>query len=156
GQPQQAIAEFQVAAEMNPASGEIQAELAAAQNQLHAQVPVNRNGKTDLESLIDRTRGMAPLGLELPPATTLPDSLIFRNASSQDVITALARLANVNIAFDPAFRPSVISLDLRGQTFDQALRAIGATTQTFFRVTAPGTVTVIPDTAAKRREYEEE
>jgi hypothetical protein len=69
-------------------------------------VPVERGGKTELQSLIDRTRDMAPLGLELPPTTSLPDSLVFRSASSQDVITALARLVNVSVAFDPAFRPS--------------------------------------------------
>ena len=65
-------------------------------------------------------------------------------------------MANVNIIFDPAFRPTQLSFELRGQTFDQALRSIGASTQTFFRVPAPGTVIVIPDTPAKRREYEEE
>jgi general secretion pathway protein D len=151
-----AVTEYQLAAQMNPAATAIQTELQSVQNQLRAQIPVNRGGKTELESLIDRTRDMAPRGLELPPATSLPDSLVFRNASSQDVITALARLANVNAVFDPAFRPSTISLDLRGRTFDQAMQAIGASTQTFFRMTAPDTITIIPDTPAKRREYEEE
>jgi general secretion pathway protein D len=151
-----ALAEYQLAAEMNPAATEIQSELQTTQNQLRAQVAVDHGGKTELESLIDRTRGLAPLGLEMPPTAPLPDSLVFRNASSQNVITALAQFANVNVIFDPAFRSATISLDLRGQTFPQALTAIAATTQTFFRVTAPGTITVIPDTPAKRREYEEE
>jgi general secretion pathway protein D len=156
GKLSEAVTEYQIAAEMNPDSAEVQFELQSAQNQLRAQVPVERGGKTELQSLIDRTRDMAPLGLELPPAASLPDSLVFRSASSQDVITALARLAGVSVAFDPAFRPSTISLDLRGQTLDQALRTIGAMTQTFFRVTAPSTITAIPDTPAKHREYEEE
>ena len=151
-----ALAEYQLAAEMNPAAAEIQAGLQSTQNQLRAQVTVDRNGKTELESLIDRTRGLAPRGLEFPRGASLPDSLVFRNASSQDVITALARMASVTVIFDPAFRPATISFDLHGQSFDQALRAVGATTQTFFRVTAPGTITVIPDTPGKRREYEEE
>ena len=41
-------------------------------------------------------------------------------------------------------------------TFDTALAVVATSTGNFFRVTAPGTVTVIPDTPAKRREYEEE
>lgn len=152
-----ALAEYRLAAEMNPAGAEIRAGLEAVQNQLRAQVPVDRNGRTELESLVQRARDLAPRGLEFPQGTAaLPDSLVFRNASSQDVITALTRLAGVNVIFDPAFRPATISFDLRGQTLDQALRAIGAATQTFFRVTAPGIITAIPDTPAKRREYEEE
>jgi len=156
GKLQEAVAEYQVAAELNPAGTEIQSALQAAQNRLRTQVAVDRNGRTDLQSLIDRTRDLAPRGLELPSSAPLPDSVVFRSASSQDVITALARMANVNVIFDPAFRPVTISFDFRGQTFDQALSAIGKTTQTFFRVTAPGTITAIPDTPAKRREYEEE
>jgi general secretion pathway protein D len=150
-----ALGEYQLAAEMNPSGPEIQEALQSTQNQLRAQVQVNRNGKTELESLIERTRNLAPAGRELPSVAPLPD-LVFRAGSSQDLIAALARMANVNVVFDPAFRPSPISFETRGQTFDQAMRAIGASTQTFFRVTAPGTITVIPDTPAKRREYEEE
>lgn len=152
----EALTEYQLAAEMNPDAAEIQAALQATQNQLRARATVDRNGKTELESLIDRTRELAPRGLEFPQGAPLPDSFVFRNANSQDVITALARMANVNVIFDPAFRPATISFDVRGQSFDQALRAVGATTQTFFRVSAPDTITVIPDTPAKRREYEEE
>jgi general secretion pathway protein D len=151
-----ALGEFQIAAEMNPASGEIRTAFEGVQNQLRANVTVDRGSKTELEALVDRTRDLVPGGHEMPPAASLPDSLVFRSASSLDAIIALARMANVNVIFDPAFRPQTISLDVRGQTFDQALEAIGAATQTFYRVTAPGTVTVIPDTPAKRREYEED
>jgi general secretion pathway protein D len=151
----EAVTEYQLAAEMNPQAAEIQEALQSSQNQLRAQVQVNRNGKTELESVIERARNMQPSGRELPSAAPLPD-LVFRNANSQDVIVALARMANVNVVFDPGFRPSPISFETHGQTFDQAMRAIGASTQTFFRVTAPGTMTVISDTPAKRREYEEE
>ncbi len=156
GKIAEALSEYQLAAELNPASADIQSALRTAQAQLRAQVQVDRNGKTQLESLIDRTRDLPAPGQQLPPTAPLPESLVFSNASSQLVITALARFANVNVMFDPAFRPTTVTLDLRGLTFEQALNAIGRTTQTFFRVTAPGTVTVIPDTPAKRREYEEQ
>ena len=62
---------------------------------------------------------------------------------------------NVNVVFDPAFRDLPLSLDLRNSTLENALASLAASTQTFYRVTAPKTITVIPDTQAKRREYEE-
>ena len=158
GKLSEAVSEYQVAAEMNPAGSEIQEALRSAQDQLRAQVPVNRNGKTELESLIDRTRDMPPAGGHslVGANTTLPD-IVFRNGSSQDAIVAIARMANVTVVFDPAFRPaSPFSFETRGKTFEQAIRAIAASTQTFYRVTAQDTITIIPDTPAKRREYEEE
>ncbi|HKY20228.1 MAG TPA: hypothetical protein VJM31_03320 [Vicinamibacterales bacterium] len=155
GRLDEAVAEYQLAAEMNPASGSIAEELQATQSLLRAKVVVNRNGKTELEALVERMRDQPMLGLELP-AEPLPESLTFKGPNDA-IIRALAQLAKVNVLFDPAFQPSpTIQFDARNETFDKALRSITASTRNFFRVTAPRTVTIIPDTPAKRREYEEE
>jgi general secretion pathway protein D len=155
GKLDEALAEYQLASEMNPASGEITEELRTTQNLLRAKVATNREGKTELQALVDRMRDQPAPGLAAP-TDPLPDTWTFRSASNQDVLRAIAQVSNVNVIFDPAFIPTPISIDLRNQTFDQALRSITASTKTFFRVTAPRTITVIPDTPAKRREYEEE
>ena len=68
---------------------------------------------------------------------------------------SLAKFANINLVFDPAFRDQPISIDLRNVTLEDALDAITASTHTFYRVTAPRTITIVPDSPAKRREYEE-
>jgi general secretion pathway protein D len=81
---------------------------------------------------------------------------VFRDASVRDVYTVIARFANVNIVFDPTFRDDRITIDLSNVTLDQALAAVSSATRNFYKVTAQRTVTIIPDTAAKRREYEEE
>ena len=100
-------------------------------------------------------KGQRLPGLDVP-AEPLPDELIFRDASNQVIIRALAQMAKVNVVFDPAFRPSPISIEIRNQTFAEALQSIAASTQTFYRVTAPRTITIIPDTPAKRRKYKED
>ena len=46
-------------------------------------------------------------------------------------------------------------IDLRKATLANALASVTAATRTFYRVTAQRTITIIPDTPAKRREYEE-
>jgi general secretion pathway protein D len=86
----------------------------------------------------------------------MPATLTFRDASSRDVFTAIARMANISLIFDPTFRESPITVDLRNSTLEDSLNTVAGATRTFFRVTAPKTIVVIPDTAAKRREYEEE
>ena len=156
GKLDEALVELQLASELNPTSGDITDTLQTVRNQLRTKVAVTREGQTQLEALIERTRNLPPPGLDLPKGLVVPASLVFRSAGSRDVFAALARFADVNIVFDPAFRDTPVSLDLRNSTFEDALAALTATTQTFYRVTAPRTITVIPDTPAKQREYEED
>jgi len=156
GRYDEALVEFQLASELNPANPEIEEALASVKSQLRNKVAVARDGKTDLESLIERTRNLAPLGQDLPADVKLPASLTFRDAPSRDVFTAIARFANINIAFDPQFRDQPVTIDLRETTLESALQSLTALTRSFYRVTGPRFITVVPDTPAKRQEYEEE
>jgi len=151
-----AVVEYGVAAELNPTSPAIEDELTTTRNKLRARVAVARGGKTELQTLIDRTRDLPPPGLDLPTTVRMPASLTFRDANSRDVFTAIARFAGISVVFDTQFRNDPVSVDLRNASLDDALSTVTAATRTFFRVTAPQTVVIVPDTPTKRREYEEE
>ncbi len=155
GKPDEALVEYELALELNPTSGDIETELRAVRQQLRTRVAVSREGKTELQTLIERARDLPPPGLELP-AAAMPASLTFREASSRDVFLAIARLAGIGLAFDPTFREAPVTIDLRNSTLESALAAVSEATRNFFRVTGSRNVLVIPDTPAKRREYEEE
>ena len=43
----------------------------------------------------------------------LADSLVFRSASTRDVFLAIGHFANINVVFDPQFRDSTVTIDLR-------------------------------------------
>jgi general secretion pathway protein D len=157
GRLDEALVELQIASELNPASGDIDSALGDVRSQLRNKVAVTREGKTQLETLIERARELPPLGLDLPPDARVPAAISFGpNASARDVFTALGRFANVNVVFDPTYRDQPVTIDLRNSTLEAALQAVSAATRNFYRVTAQRTVTVVPDTPAKRREYEEE
>ena len=156
GKIDEALVEYQIASQLSPASTEIEDALRNLKGALRARVAVAQDGKTQLQSLIERTRDLPPLGLDLPADAKIPDSLVFRDASSRDVYTALARFAGVSVVFDPAFRDAPLTIDLRKSTLEQALVSVSASTRNFYRVTAPRTLAIVPDTPAKRREYEEE
>ena len=155
GRLEQAAAEFQFALELTPDSVEIDEALRTVRTQLRTKIAIAGDETTRLESLVNRSRDLAPLGVELPEVR-MPASLTFPSASSRDVYSALGKFANISVVFDTAFRDQNVTLDLRNQTLEEALRSVSGATRNFFRVTAPRTVTVIPDTPAKRREYEEE
>ena len=87
---------------------------------------------------------------------TLADSLIFRNASVRDILTAIGHFADINVVFDPQFRDQTVTVDLRKTSLEDALQAVTSSTRNFYKISAAKTITVIPDTPAKRREYEDE
>ena len=152
---EEALGEYQLASELNPSDALVDEALRDTRQKLRTKIAVTRNGKTELESLIERARVMPPPGLDLPPDATLPDSLIFSGASSRNVFRSIAQFAGLNIVFDPAFRDETINADLRKMTLVDALTSVTASTRTFYRVSAQRTITIVPDTPNKRREYEE-
>jgi general secretion pathway protein D len=155
GRLEDALVEVQLANELNPGSADIEQTLRNIRTQLRNKV-ASRDGKTELQTLVERSRELMPAGQELPADIRMPDSLTFREANSRDVFTALGQIANVNVVFDPQFRPQPVSIDLRNLSFEDALQAVATATRSFYRVTAQRTVTIIPDTTAKRQEYEDE
>jgi len=152
----EALVELQIAAELNPGDANVDDALRGVRTQLRTKVLVAREGKTQLETLIEQSQNLGPSGLDLPADVRLPASLVFRDAGSRDIYTVIARYANLNIVFDPQFRDERITMDLSNVTLEQALASVSRATHTFYKVTAQRTITIIPDTTAKRREYEEE
>jgi general secretion pathway protein D len=151
-----ALLEYQLAAELNPTNTTIQNEMQTVRAQLRAKVALNQSGKTQLQTLIERSMEAPLPGSTLPDDITLPDTLAFREASARVVYLAIGKYADLSIAFDPAFRDQPVTVDLRKMSLSEALDLVSSTTRNFWKSTGQRTVTVIPDTAAKRREYEEE
>jgi general secretion pathway protein D len=153
--PEEAAVELQLAVELNPTDAAADAALRDVRQRLRTKIAVAREGKTELQTLVERARGLPPPGLDLPDTAKLPDTMTF-STGSRIIFTALAKWADLNIVFDPAFKEERISADLRNTTLSGALASLTASTHTFYRVTAPRTITIVPDTPAKRREYEEQ
>lgn len=156
GRWREALEEFQIAYDLNPGMGDLDRAIRETREAVRAELAAQPEGRTAIEALIEQSLVAAPPGLDLPQGIELPSSVVFSSESARAVFSALGQLGGISVVFDAQFRDTPFSGDLRGMTFDTALAAVAASTSNFFRVTAPGTVTIIPDTPAKRREYEEE
>lgn len=156
GRFDEALVEYQIAAELNPSSGTIESEMRTVRAQLRAKVAVEENGKTQLETLIAQSLEAPLPGTSLPSDTTLPDTLMFRDASARVIYLAIGQYGNLNVVFDPGFRDQNITVDLRNALLSEGLDSVSAATRSFWKAHGQRTVTIIPDTPAKRREYEEE
>jgi general secretion pathway protein D len=150
------MVEYQIAAELNPTNADIERELRDTRMQLRAKVAVRDDGQTRLESLIQQSLDAPLPGAALPEDAKLPDSVVFRDAQSRDVYSAIGKFTNLSVVFDPTFRDQPVSIDLRNKTLAEALNLLSTSTRNFWRSTGDRGIVVVPDTAAKRREYEEE
>jgi general secretion pathway protein D len=156
GRYEDAVVELQLAAQLNPSNPSVDHDLRAARASLRAQTAVDRGGQTELEALLTRTRqmpasGVDALDVKLPSAIATGPQI-----ASRDVYRMIGRLANLNVVFDSAFRDAPAAVSLSDMSVRQALDAVAGATGTFYRTSAPNTITVIPDSPAKRREYLEE
>ena len=156
GKLEEALVEYQLAAELNPGNPEIDRELQDTRSQLRAKVAIREDGKTRLESLIAQSLSEPLPGAALPDDAKLPESVIFRDANVRDIYSAIGKFTDLSVVFDPTFRDQSISIDLRNETLPDALNKLSAATRNFWRSSGDRGIIVVPDTAAKRREYEEE
>jgi general secretion pathway protein D len=153
GRTADAVLEFQIAAELNPANLDAEKELGKARATLRAERSAPSSGPTALESLLARARTLEPHGDELPDVKLPAEIVTGAGTTSRVLYQMLARLANLSVIFDTEFQdvPAQPAL-LSGMTLRQALDAVGAATNSFAIVTGPNTITAAPDTPAKRRE----
>jgi general secretion pathway protein D len=145
----EAMNEFQLALDLDPNAPGVAEGLREVQ-------AARERGRASLEVAKARAREKALPGLDLGPEAQQPLGLVFRNASLREAYLALGRAAGVNVTFDPSFQDATVSLDLKDVAFEQALNALDAAGRTFHRVVDAKVLNVVPDTATKRREFEQQ
>ncbi len=145
----EAIDEYRLALELQPNAPGITEEI----RDLEAR---QKRGADSVRQARARTRERSLPGLDLGPEAQQPLGLVFRGASLREAYLALGRAAGINVTFDPSFQDTTLSLDLRDVGLEQALSALAAAGRTFHRVLDAKVLNVIPDTPAKRRDFEQQ
>ena len=89
GKLDEALVEYQIAAEARTRAAATSTTRLSQHPHAAAQQGrvIGREGKTQLETLIDESQNAAPPGLDLPADVRLPASLVFRDASARDIYT---------------------------------------------------------------------
>ena len=157
GKYEDAALELQISSDLNPTNADAERDLRTARAAVRANLAAPPEGRTALETLLARTGDLSATRFTLPD-TRLPAQIATGSqATNRQLYLAIARLAGLSVIFDPAFTdgPAPATL-LNDMSLAQALDAIARSTGTFYQVSGPSTITVVPDTPAKRREYLEE
>jgi general secretion pathway protein D len=155
GKLEEALAEFQKAAEIDSSSFIARQEIHETQRMIEqAKSPAPHSEAAPPGELEKRlTHAQGPV--DLAPITNAPITLSFPNEDSKTIYETVGKLAGVNVLFDPDYTSRRIPVKLSGVTLPQALEIIAMESKTFWRVVTPNTIFVAQDTPAKRKEVEQ-
>jgi general secretion pathway protein D len=152
-----AAAEFEKALAIDPSSFVAEQELRRTLDLLVAR----RQAEDQAAAQQRQGEPVAPLAEipaappELKPVSREPINLRVTEDAKR-VFESIGKLAGLNVVFDPDFQPRRVTVELTNASVEQALDIVGLMTKTFWKPVTSNTIFVIPDTAAKRKAYDEQ
>lgn len=155
GKLQEALAEFQKAVLIDPASFIAVQEVKRTQRLIDESTgngPPNTVAAPP-ESLRRRVLN-APGPVELTNISGVPITLKLTEDTKM-IYETVGKLAGINVLFDPDYTSRRIKIELNGVTLEEALEIIALQSKTFWRPVTPNTIFVASDTPAKRKEVEQ-
>ncbi|MBI3474251.1 MAG: type II and III secretion system protein [Acidobacteria bacterium] len=153
GKLEEALAEFQRAAEIDPSSFIAQQELRRTQQMLRESQgpqPQASAGASALRRRLDSAQGP----VELTPIANVPITLKLTE-DTKVIYETIGKLAGINVLFDPDYTGRRVRIELNGVTLEDALEVVSFETKTFWRPVTPNTIFVAQDNPAKRKELEQ-
>ena len=155
GRPDEAAGEFQRVVSIDPTNEAAAKELARV---MAEQAAAKQSRESALKQALKANEEVEkPPGVKLKPFAPEPLAhLRIPSSDSRKVFEALAKLANLNVAFTSTFRPGPLSVDLSNVKIEEALNIVALQTHTFWRPITSNTILVVPDSPTDRRDYDVE
>ena len=172
GKLAEALAEFQKAYEIDPASDIAMQEIRRTQAMIQRNAAPGDAGaaaKTEDKNLTpadlarkqarDRTDALLPVP-ELRPLNPAPIPRLTMKNTPRILFETVAKVAGINVLFDPEYDTAQTvrsqQMDLTNVTIEQALDQVSVLTKSFWKPLSSNTIFVTVDNPTKRREYSEE
>jgi len=153
GKLQEALAEFQKAAQIDPslfiATQELKRTLQMI-NEAQNPPPQAAGPPSSLERRITE----APGPVELAPISNVPITVKLTE-DTKVIYQTVGQLAGINVLFDPDYTSRRIKVELNGVTLEEALEITALESKTFWRPVTSNTIFVAQDNPGKRKELEQ-
>jgi general secretion pathway protein D len=153
GKLQEAVVEFQKAAQMDPSLFIAQQELKRTLQMINDATnppPQAAGPPNSLERKIKEAGGP----VELAPISNVPITVKLTE-DSKVIYQTIGQLAGINVLFDPDYTSRRIKVELNGVTLEEALEITALSSKTFWRPVTGNTIFVAQDNPAKRKELEQ-
>lgn len=163
---EEALAEFQRAMEIDPASS-----VAAQEHRLTLELMEKREKARNEEGGFDIAKAASPLeadrleraqriGSLMKPAQLAPLSTdpidIMLNEKPRVVFETIGKLAGINVIFDSDLNDEEIEIEVKNATLHEALDYAALRTGAFWKTITRNTIFVTNDNPTNRRDYQEE
>jgi general secretion pathway protein D len=153
GKLDEAVAEFQKAATIDPSSFIAQQELKKTQEMIsQAQNPQQAVAPTP--NLLKKILSEAQGPVELESISNVPITLKLTE-DTKVIYETVGKLAGINVLFDPDYTSRKIRIELNGVTLEEALGIIALESKTFWRPVTRNTIFIAQDNPAKRKELDQ-
>ena len=155
GKLQEALTEFQKAAEIDSSSFIAQQEIRRTQKMINdagnapRRLPL-RPPPTGLQKRVQEAQGP----VDLAAISNVPITLKMTE-DTKIIYETIGKLAGVNVLFDPDYTSRRVKIELNGVSEQEALEIIALESKTFWRPVTPNTIFVASDNPAKRKEIEQ-
>ena len=151
GKLQEAIAEFQKGGSIDPTNVMAQQEIRLTTELLKKQDSKDATPVTKLESPLVKMAEDAGGPVEVQFTSSSPITL--RLSENADVAYKIvAKLAGINVLFDPEFKAQRLSVELNDVTPREALNMVALQSRTFWQPISANTIMVAADTPGKRKD----
>ena len=153
GKLQEALAEFQKAAQIDPSLFSAQQEIKRTLQMINEATnppPQAAGPPNSLERKIREAGGP----VELAAISNIPITVKLTE-DSKVIYQTIGQLAGINVLFDPDYTSRRIKVELNGVTLEEALQISALESKTFWRPVTSNTIFVAQDNPAKRKELEQ-
>jgi general secretion pathway protein D len=155
GRLEEALAEFQKAAEIDPSSPIARQEIQVTNRMIDAaKSPGASAAPLHEPSVIEKRLQQAGGPVELGAIPNVPMT-IKETADSKVIYETIGKLAGMNVLFDPDYTSRQIKVDLNSVSLEEALEIVALESKTFWRPVTPNTIFVAADNPSKRKDLEQ-
>ncbi|MGO9123275.1 MAG: cohesin domain-containing protein [Terriglobales bacterium] len=153
GQLDAALAEFQKAADIDPASAIAKQELLRTKQIMDA-AKAAPSAAAPPSGFLQKRIEQAGGPVELAAISNVPINLKITE-DTKVIYETVGKLAGINVLFDPDYTSRRIKIELNNVSLEEALHIIAVQSKTFWRPVTPNTVFVAADNPAKRKDLEQ-
>ena len=154
GRLEEAMAEFQKAAEADPASAIAKQEIQVTKQMMEAASAPGPKAAAPEPSQLEKRLQQAAGPVELGAIPNVPINLKITE-DSKVIYETIGKLAGVNVLFDPDYTSRRIKVELNSVSLEEALEIVAMESKTFWRPVTPNTIFVAADNPAKRKDLEQ-
>src|SRR5215468_5600988 len=149
-----ALGEYKLASEYDPTNRQVTAKVAELDRTLRERAEASRP-KPAIEIARERARAAS----SPPPLLNLNTPLRrlqFNNASLRDILNAIGAATGVNITYDRQYQDRQYTVQLDGETLEQALNQILSVNGLAYKVLTERSILVFDDNAQKHAQYDDQ